>query len=267
MSTVVNDLLLAVDGGCPSVLLSLDISAAFDTLNHRRLLDSAEELFGVTDGLARAWLCSYLSGRSQCVSLAGQQYATKLFDSGVQQGSVLGPLLFCIFTTPIGSVISDFTTAWWLSVGRWTCDWQVAGSIPGRSAFAKHRLTQPRIRPRTLNRVPASTGGKGGILTSAGWHATLCDPICEYPVAVRLTVVVANSYRATLFTLLTYHQYADDLQLYTSIRTTSTSNGLHVLSECANAVTRWHLENGLLLLEFGTVCLLTLLPVLTIAQT
>jgi len=164
MSKVVNDLLLAVDGGCPSVLLSLDISAAFDTLNHRRLLDRAEELFGITS-LARAWLCSYLSGRSHCVSFAGQQSATVPCDSGVPQGSVLGPLLFCIFTTPIGSVISDFNIA--------------------------------------------------------------------------------------------YHQYADDLQLYTSISTSSTSNGLCVLSECANAVTRWHLENGLLLNPTKTEALVT----------
>ena len=57
MTKVVNDLLLTVDDGCPSVLLSLDISAAFDTLSHFRLLDRAEELFGIT-GLAKAWLCS-----------------------------------------------------------------------------------------------------------------------------------------------------------------------------------------------------------------
>jgi len=37
--------------------------------------------------------------------------------------------------------------------------------------------TQPCIPPGSLNRVPASAGGKGGILTSAGWQVTLCDPI------------------------------------------------------------------------------------------
>ena len=39
------------------------------------------------------------------------------------------------------------------------------------------RSTQPCIPPGLLNRVPASAGGKGGNVTSAGWQATLCDPI------------------------------------------------------------------------------------------
>ena len=40
-----------------------------------------------------------------------------------------------------------------------------------------HWSTQPCIPPGLLNRVPASAGGKGGILTTAGWQVTLCDPI------------------------------------------------------------------------------------------
>ena len=56
--------------------------------------------------------------------------------------------------------------------------------------------------------------------------------------------ILCNSVRVII---VAYHQYADDLQLYTSISTSTSSNGLSVLSECANAVTRWHLENGLLL--------------------
>ena len=37
--------------------------------------------------------------------------------------------------------------------------------------------TQPCIPPGSLNRVPASAGGKGGNVTSAGWQVTLCDPM------------------------------------------------------------------------------------------
>jgi len=63
------------------------------------------------------------------------------------------------------------------------------GSIPGRSAFTQHRSTQPCIHPESLNRVPASAGGKCGILTSVGWQVTLCDPIqimaCKFPVAMK----------------------------------------------------------------------------------
>ena len=70
MTKVVNDLLLAADIGCPSILLSLDISAAFDTLDHARLLQRATEVFGFT-GNVYDWLGSYLSGRSSYVSVGG----------------------------------------------------------------------------------------------------------------------------------------------------------------------------------------------------
>jgi len=40
-----------------------------------------------------------------------------------------------------------------------------------------YRSTQPCISPGLLNRVPASAGGKGGILTTVGWQVTLCDPV------------------------------------------------------------------------------------------
>ena len=59
-SKVVSDLLSAIDGGEPSALLSLDISAAFDTLDHRRLLSHAHELVGFSDSVLK-WMQSYLS--------------------------------------------------------------------------------------------------------------------------------------------------------------------------------------------------------------
>ena len=56
---VVSDLLSVVDGGEPSPLLSLDISAAFDTLDHHHLLSHAHELFGFSDSVLK-WMQSYL---------------------------------------------------------------------------------------------------------------------------------------------------------------------------------------------------------------
>ena len=69
------------------------------------------------------------------------------------------------------------SVAWW-RCGR-ALDLRLAsrGSIPGRSASTQHRSTHPRIPPGSLNRVSASAGGKGGILTSVQWHVALCDPI------------------------------------------------------------------------------------------
>ena len=88
MTRVVNDLLTNVDCEKPSVLLSLDISAAFDTLDHDLLLQRSGELFGLS-GRVSEWLRTYLSGRTTYVSLAGFHSAAADFPTDVPQGSVL----------------------------------------------------------------------------------------------------------------------------------------------------------------------------------
>ncbi len=78
------------------MLLLLDHSAAFDTIDHGILLDSLKKQFGIS-GLALAWLKSYLSERTQCLSYNN---ITSLFSDvkyGVPQGSVLDPLHFSIY--------------------------------------------------------------------------------------------------------------------------------------------------------------------------
>ena len=75
MTKVVSDLLTNVDSGYPSLLLSLDISAAFDTLNHKRLLQRAQDLFGFM-GQANLWLASYLSDRNSFVSMGASKSNT-----------------------------------------------------------------------------------------------------------------------------------------------------------------------------------------------
>jgi len=64
------------------------------------------------------------------------------------------------------------------------------------------RSTQPCIPPGSLNRVPASAGGKGGTVTSAGWQVTLCDPM--WHVSSRSGVATLRTAIHLLHTLLTY---------------------------------------------------------------
>ena len=86
-----------------SVLISLDLSAAFDTVNHQILLDILKQM-GIT-GSAHTLMASYLSDRSYQISWRGRLSEPRRVTTGVPQGSVLGPLLFSIYTTSLGSVI------------------------------------------------------------------------------------------------------------------------------------------------------------------
>ena len=110
-----NDLILAMDRGEVTSLILLDLSAAFDTVDHSILLYRLQHWFGV-HGTSLDWFSSYLTSCSQAVSI---QYSTSSFSNlscGAPQGSVLDPLLYNLHTTPFGSVISENSTKYHLSM-------------------------------------------------------------------------------------------------------------------------------------------------------
>jgi hypothetical protein len=93
---VVNDLYESFDKNMPSVVVLLDLSAAFDTVDHNKLLAILEKDIGIA-GTALQWFESYLKGRTQKVKI-GSTFSDEMeVMYGVPQGSVLGPALFKIY--------------------------------------------------------------------------------------------------------------------------------------------------------------------------
>ena len=151
---IMDDLHRIVDGRSAAVLIGLDLSAAFDTIDHDTLINRMRSVFGVT-GAALQWVESYLRERSQYIAIGGEQSTTSCSNVGVPQGSVLGPFLFSVYVSPISSVIASFGVQ--------------------------------------------------------------------------------------------FHQYADDTQLYTAVKSGSDIEGIKRLEECTQAVRDWFLDNGMLL--------------------
>ena len=101
---VQNDILSALDAGSSVMLLMLDYSAAFDTIDHDISLSRLCNVYGIT-GNALDLFRSYLTGRIQCDVIEDSVSVDHELDFGVLRGSVLGPRIYCMYTKPVSNII------------------------------------------------------------------------------------------------------------------------------------------------------------------
>ncbi len=103
LCSVINDLIILMDEEKCGLLILLDLSAAFDTVVHELVLMDCKSVG--SDGDALNYLKSYLQNRQYCVQIGRPFSNKKTLNGGVPQGSVLGPVLFCIPHTLLNGFI------------------------------------------------------------------------------------------------------------------------------------------------------------------
>ena len=92
--------------GEPIAMVLLDLTAAFDIIDHSTLLSCLQTWFGIADSVLECWFSSYLQERYQSVKIGSTFSKTCKLLFGVSQGSVLSPMLFSFYTTTRSEIIS-----------------------------------------------------------------------------------------------------------------------------------------------------------------
>ena len=103
---VMSDIYSAIDKGQVALLSLLDVTAAFDTVDHGIMLKRLSRSYGMTDSVY-SWFESFVTGRHLSVRLGDTTSQSVAVRSGLPQGSVLGPILYVLYTTDIAALVES----------------------------------------------------------------------------------------------------------------------------------------------------------------
>jgi len=134
---VLSDILMAIDKGDLAMLVMLDLSAAFDSVDQSILLRRLH-IYGL-DSTVLQWFSSYLDHRTQFVRCASSTSTPSFIECGVPQGSVLGPILFLLYTTDLVNLVTSYD----LNPRLYADDTQIYGfSQPATTDELQSRVSQ-----------------------------------------------------------------------------------------------------------------------------
>ena len=106
LTLITSDLLSGLNNNHGTILVLLDMSSDFDTLDHNVLIYRLSAI-GIT-GIALNWFTSYITKRSSSVRINTHSSPSRSITHDFPQGSVLGPLLFNIYLLPMFDIFTDY---------------------------------------------------------------------------------------------------------------------------------------------------------------
>uniref|UniRef100_A0A669CLJ3 Reverse transcriptase domain-containing protein n=1 Tax=Oreochromis niloticus TaxID=8128 RepID=A0A669CLJ3_ORENI len=154
------------DAGECSVLLMLDLTSAFDTVDHHILLDRLRHWVGIS-GVALDWFESYLHKRSFSVATSKYSSSSTFLAYGVPQGSVLGPLLFLLYLLPLQHLLSTFKDI------SYHC---YADDIQLYISFKPHDVSKLQILHRCIESIRCWMAGNFLQLNEEKTEVLVCAP-------------------------------------------------------------------------------------------